>query len=76
MDSHNKKREGCSKIMSFKNNGNSSKGISPQFSNRARARLVKKFEKADSFDQAFALWPAKSNRLKPRPVTESKQTKL
>jgi len=38
--------------------------------------LVKKFEKADGFDQAFALWPARSNRLKPQPMIESKQTKL
>jgi len=38
--------------------------------------LIKKFEKAHNFDEAFALWPAQRNKLRLQPTINSKQTKL
>jgi len=38
--------------------------------------LIKKFEKAHNFDEAFALWPAERNKLKLQPTINSNQTKL
>ena len=38
--------------------------------------LIKKFEKAHNFDEAFALWPAKRHRSRLQPTLKLKQAKL